>query len=95
MNIYFPALSSDFTAVLSVASCADTWKLFKAAKEEILLLMAMTEPDCPRLPTNEAIMIPILKTGEELPQVLLDMKAMQAFNWKSATILHDETLGIS
>lgn len=47
----------DFTAVLSVASCKDTWKIFQEAREESLLFLALTDPDCPRLPSTEAIMV--------------------------------------
>lgn len=54
--------------------------------------MAISESDCPRLPPNEAVTVPILKNGEELPQVLLDFRTAQIYKWKSALILYDSTL---
>lgn len=84
-------LKKDFTAVLSVANCEDTWNIFRDAQKESLLLMAMTEPDCPRLPYDEAIMIPMMTPGEELPQVILDAKAQHSVAWKSAVLLYDTT----
>lgn len=52
----------------------------------------MTEVDCPRLPTREAITVTYTEAGEELPQLLLDLRTENAFKWKSAVILHDDTL---
>ncbi|XP_026318935.1 ionotropic receptor 93a [Hyposmocoma kahamanoa] len=93
----FPSLitanaSIGFLAVFSIASCQDTWSLFSRAKEEELLLFALTEVDCPRLPTNIAITVTYADPGEELPQLILDLRTMNAFKWKSAVILHDDTL---
>ncbi|KAI8421917.1 hypothetical protein MSG28_009840, partial [Choristoneura fumiferana] len=33
-----------------------------------------------------------INPGQELPQLLLDLRTNKAFNWKSAIILHDDTL---
>lgn len=84
--------TTGFLAVFSIASCQDTWSLFSLAKEEELLLFALTEVDCPRLPTNIAITVTYADPGEELPQLILDLRTMNAFKWKSAVILHDDTL---
>ncbi|XP_059609151.1 ionotropic receptor 93a [Phlebotomus argentipes] len=84
-------LKKDYMAVLTVTNCDNTWKVFREARAETLLLMALTDPDCPRLPPEEAIMIPITSGGEELPQVLLDLKSSQALRWKSSIVLHDDT----
>nr|AXY83442.1 putative ionotropic receptor 16 [Conopomorpha sinensis] len=86
------SLKKDFLAVFSVASCKDTWDLFSRAEEEQLLLFALTEADCPRLPPDSAITITYMDPGQELPQILLDLRTSKAFNWKSAIILHDDTL---
>ncbi|KAL0880381.1 hypothetical protein ABMA27_002819 [Loxostege sticticalis] len=93
----FPSLitanaSIGFLAVFSVASCEDTWSLFSRTEKEELLLFALTEVDCPRLPTDSAITVTNVVPGEELPQILLDMRTEMAFKWKSAVILHDDTL---
>lgn len=80
-------------AVLSIASCEETWSLFTRAEEEELLLLALTEVDCPRLPINSAITVTFTEPGEELAQILLDLRTQKAFNWKSVVLLHDNTLG--
>nr|AXF48842.1 ionotropic receptor IR11 [Lobesia botrana] len=93
----FPSLitanaSIGFLAVFSIASCEDTWSLFARTEEEELLLFALTEVDCPRLPPDAAITVTHTDPGQELPQLLLDLRSTRAFNWKSAVILHDDTL---
>ncbi|KAJ8716806.1 hypothetical protein PYW07_003433 [Mythimna separata] len=86
------SLKKGFLAVFSIASCEDTWELFSRTEEEELLLFALTEVDCPRLPSHSAITATFADPGEELPQLLLDLRTSNAFQWKSAIILHDDTL---
>nr|XP_034828957.1 ionotropic receptor 93a [Maniola hyperantus] len=86
------SLKKGFLAVFSVASCEDTWSLFSRTEEEQLLLFALTEVDCPRLPSDSAITVTFADPGQELPQLLLDFRTRKAFHWKSAIILHDNTL---
>nr|QLI62100.1 ionotropic receptor 93a1 [Streltzoviella insularis] len=86
------SLKKGFLAVFSLASCEDTWSLFSRTQDEELLLFALTEVDCPRLPSNSAITVTYMDPGEELPQILLDLRIARAFKWKSAVILHDDTL---
>lgn len=76
--------------MLSIANCKDTWQVFEDSRPEAVLLIALTDPDCPRLPPDEAIMMPIMVLGEELPQVVLDMKSSKTLNVKSAVVLHDD-----
>ncbi|XP_022115142.2 ionotropic receptor 93a [Pieris rapae] len=85
-------LKKGFLAVFSVTSCEDTWSLFKRVQDEQMLLFALTEVDCPRLPSNAAITVTSSDPGEELPQIVLDLRTEKAFNWKSAILLHDNTL---
>ncbi|CAK1555259.1 unnamed protein product [Leptosia nina] len=85
-------LKKGFLAVFSVASCEDTWSLFKRVQDEQILLFALTEVDCPRLPTDLAITVTSSSAGEELSQMILDLRTERAFNWKSAILLHDDTL---
>ncbi|CAB3254947.1 unnamed protein product [Arctia plantaginis] len=85
-------LKRGFLAVFSVASCEDTWQLFSRTEEEDVLLFALTEVDCPRLPSRAAITVTYSDPGQELPQLLLDLRTSNAFQWKSAVILHDDTL---
>lgn len=101
----------DITAILSITSCEDTWRLFKAAQDENLLHMAISgeenvicfdgkmiilvlESDCPRLPTDQAVTVPLITAGEEMPQIVLDLRTFNAYRWKSAVIIYDETLGL-
>ncbi|XP_031629410.1 ionotropic receptor 93a isoform X2 [Contarinia nasturtii] len=82
--------NKDFTAIFSIASCTSTWEIFEHVQRERLLLMAITDPDCPRLPLHEALTIPRIKIGVELPQIILDIRTSHLVNWKTATILYDD-----
>ncbi|KAF7278271.1 hypothetical protein GWI33_008627 [Rhynchophorus ferrugineus] len=82
----------DLSAILSITSCANTWRLFKTAETENLLHMAISEQDCPRLPHNHAITIPIIEKGQETPQLLLDLRTMRIYQWKQMTIIYDNTI---
>lgn len=86
------SITAGFLAVFSIASCQDTWSLYSRAEEEDLLLFALTEADCPRLPVRSAVTVTYMDPGQELPQLLLDLRTRKAFKWKSAILLHDETL---
>nr|AMM70658.1 ionotropic receptor 93a [Heliconius melpomene rosina] len=86
------SLKKGYLAVFSVASCEGTWSLFQKTEEEQLLLFALTEVDCPRLPTDSAITVTYAAVGQELPQLFLDLRTQKGMNWKSAIILHDDTL---
>ncbi|CAG4935436.1 unnamed protein product [Parnassius apollo] len=81
-----------FLAIFSVASCEDTWSLFSRIDGEELLMFALTEADCPRLPVDSAITVTYTVAGQELPQLILDLRTMRALDWKSAVILHDDAL---
>lgn len=81
-----------YLAVFSVASCTDTWSLFRRTEDEQLLLFALTEVDCPRLPRDSSITVTHAVVGQELPQLFLDLRTQKAMFWKSAIILHDDTL---
>ncbi|KPI95866.1 Glutamate receptor delta-1 subunit [Papilio xuthus] len=86
------SLKKGFIAVFSVASCEDTWSLFSRTEEEELLLFALTEVDCPRLPVDRALTVTYTVPGQELAQLMLDLRTTKEINWKSAIILHDATL---
>lgn len=59
MNLFQFSLLNipDFTAVFSIASCSSTWEIFEHVRRERLLLLAITDPDCPRLPLHEALTV--------------------------------------
>lgn len=47
----------DFTAVFSITNCKNSWETFYSARNEKLLLIALTDSDCPRFPRNEGLMV--------------------------------------
>lgn len=57
IKISFCFYKLDLTAIFSIASCASTWETFEHVQRERLLLLAITEPDCPRLPLHEALTV--------------------------------------
>lgn len=79
---------------MSVASCRDTWRLHAAARADRVALLAVTGADCPRLPRGGSLAVPQVPRGEELPQLALDVRTSQAFDWKAAVVLHDDTLSM-
>lgn len=90
----FCTLISDFTVIFSIASCSATWDVFEQVQKERLLLIAITDPDCPRLPLHEALTIPRINVGIELPQIILDIRTSSSVNWRTATILYDDIFGL-
>uniref|UniRef100_A0A182NSU9 Ionotropic glutamate receptor C-terminal domain-containing protein n=1 Tax=Anopheles dirus TaxID=7168 RepID=A0A182NSU9_9DIPT len=91
-------LKRDFSAVLSVSSCKNTWEIYQEAVRERLVMLSITDPDCPRLPSGGAIMIPRSdgtdNAFEEVSQIILDMKSSRAIDWRTATLLYDQAFGI-
>lgn len=78
-------------AVLSIASCTNTWSIFRNAEDESILHLAITEADCPRLPFSEAITVPVVKGGGEFSQIILDLKTVHGINWKSVVLFYEST----
>ncbi|XP_055903819.1 ionotropic receptor 93a [Eupeodes corollae] len=85
-------LKKDFIAAITVMDCDRTWSFFEATQINSILLFAITDSDCARLPSDKALMIPIISKGEELPQLLLDIKVQNALKWKSCVLLLDKTI---
>uniref|UniRef100_A0A182QEU3 Ionotropic glutamate receptor C-terminal domain-containing protein n=1 Tax=Anopheles farauti TaxID=69004 RepID=A0A182QEU3_9DIPT len=87
-------LKRDFSAVLSVSNCKNTWEIYREAVRERLVMLSITDPDCPRLPSSSAIMIPrsdgSANSFEEVSQIILDMKSSRAIDWRTATLLYDQ-----
>ncbi|XP_053678178.1 ionotropic receptor 93a [Anopheles nili] len=87
-------LKRDFSAVLSVSNCKNTWEIYQEAVRERLVMMSITDPDCPRLPAHNAIMIPrsdgTSNSFDEVSQIILDMKGSRSINWRTATLLYDQ-----
>ncbi|XP_026467499.1 ionotropic receptor 93a-like [Ctenocephalides felis] len=86
-------LKRGFTAILSMANCHNTKLLHAAAAEEEILVMAITDADCARPPGDFGVLsVPLLEPGFEMAQILLDMRSGKGLDWKSANIIHDDTL---
>ncbi|KAH8382894.1 hypothetical protein KR009_005738 [Drosophila setifemur] len=85
-------LKKDFLAAITVTDCENTWNFYRATQETSVLLIAITDSDCPRLPLNRALMIPMVDHGDEFPQIILDAKVQQILNWKMAVVFVDQTI---
>ncbi|KAK0094418.1 hypothetical protein PV326_010921 [Microctonus aethiopoides] len=84
-------LARDYTILLSIASCSTTWNLFHRAKAEKLVHLAIN--DCPRLPIDESVSIPLVDPGDELPQVFYDLRISKKLKWSRAIIIYDDAFG--
>ncbi|KFB38903.1 AGAP000256-PA-like protein [Anopheles sinensis] len=91
-------LKRDFSAVISVTGCKNTWDIYQEAVRERLVMLSITDPDCPRLPIGNAIMIPrsdgTASAFEEVSQIILDMKSSRAIDWRTATLLYDQAFDV-
>ncbi|KAK9880274.1 hypothetical protein WA026_010147 [Henosepilachna vigintioctopunctata] len=83
----------DLFGIVAIASCENSWRLFEQADNVILPFIAVTDMDCPRLPTGKAISIPLLENGQEIPQLLLDLRTSGTLKWNSLILLHDSSIG--
>lgn len=78
-----------------MAPCDRTRELLVATRQQRVALLGATTPDCARLPPPAALAIPLLDPGQELPQLVLDMRTAKVFDWKSVVIIHDDTLSMN
>ncbi|XP_037810946.1 ionotropic receptor 93a [Lucilia sericata] len=85
-------LKKEFLAAMTVMDCETTWKFFETTRSSSVLLISITDSDCPRLPLNEAIMIPSVGISKEFPQMMLDAKVQKLLKWKTAIVMMDETI---
>nr|XP_012227959.1 PREDICTED: uncharacterized protein LOC105675403 isoform X2 [Linepithema humile] len=81
----------DYTVLLSVATCYQTWSLHDVARKEELVHLAITNQDCPRFSDSEGVIIPLIPMGDELSQIFFDIRTADALFWNSVNILHDDT----
>lgn len=77
---------------MSVTSCPATWELAGYGDEGPLVL-AVTEADCPRLPSQRGVTVPLVSGGGELSQILLDLRTLHAVEWTQAALLYDSSVG--
>ncbi|XP_055387982.1 ionotropic receptor 93a [Condylostylus longicornis] len=85
-------LKKDFIAAITVSDCQKTWSFFESAEINSILLLAVTEVDCPRLPIDQALMIPLTTRGIDIAQMILDIKTQRILKWKSAALIYDESI---
>ncbi|XP_034948501.1 ionotropic receptor 93a [Chelonus insularis] len=85
-------LARDYTIILSVATCSTTWRLFRRARKEKLVHLALTDSNCPRLPNDGGISIPLIQPGKELPQIFYDLRNFQQLKWNQVHIIYDEVV---
>ncbi|XP_072742853.1 ionotropic receptor 93a isoform X1 [Anoplolepis gracilipes] len=79
----------DYTVLLSVATCSQTWSLHNAARKDDIVHLAITEQDCPRL--LEGVSVPLIPPGKELSQIFFDIRMADALLWNNINVLHDDT----
>ncbi|XP_065204300.1 ionotropic receptor 93a-like [Planococcus citri] len=85
-------LTKELTAILAIGNCRDIWNLYNNAEDKDIMYLAITDNQCKRLPANEAITIPLASDGSELPQLIIDLQQSKAVNWKTATLIHDDSI---
>ncbi|XP_065210970.1 ionotropic receptor 93a-like isoform X2 [Planococcus citri] len=85
-------LTKELTAILAIGNCHDIWNLHNNAEDKDIMYLAITDNQCKRLPVNEAITIPLASDGSELPQLIIDLQQSKAVNWKTATLIHDDSI---
>ncbi|XP_050459393.1 ionotropic receptor 93a-like [Cataglyphis hispanica] len=81
----------DYTVLLSVVTCHQTWSLHNIARKDEIVHLAIIEQDCPRLPDSEGVSVPLIPPGKELSQMFLDIRMADALLWNNVNILHDDT----
>lgn len=50
----------------------------------------MTGNNCPRITRWAVLMVPVMKAGEELPQIFTDLRLSETLDWKEAIIIAEE-----
>ncbi|XKL59990.1 hypothetical protein PGB90_001006 [Kerria lacca] len=89
MNI---KVTKELTTILAIGTCADIWNMYNNAEDKDIMYLIITENKCKRLPINEAITIPLINEGFELPQLIIDLLFTKAITWTTAVILYDESI---
>ncbi|XP_011501036.1 PREDICTED: glutamate receptor ionotropic, delta-1, partial [Ceratosolen solmsi marchali] len=84
-------LKQDYTILFSIASCQVTWQLLERAQKEKLVYVAITDPDCPRLPKDAGVSLSLIVPGQELPQIFLDLRTTGVLSWPKVNFIHDDT----
>ncbi|XP_053594782.1 ionotropic receptor 93a isoform X3 [Microplitis demolitor] len=51
------------------------------------------DKDCPRIPADKGISIPLIDVGEELPQIFYDLRMSRGLDWNRVNFIHDDAYG--
>ncbi|XP_021926549.1 ionotropic receptor 93a [Zootermopsis nevadensis] len=86
------AVEKDITALFSILSCDDTWKIYRRYQDYHLLHLAITEADCPRLPRDDGLTVPLVAVNRVASQLMLDIKMSQLASWTTSILIYDESV---
>nr|WVD93703.1 ionotropic receptor 93a [Graphosoma rubrolineatum] len=85
-------IKDDVTAIFSIINCEDTWDLFLEQQETSILFITITEPNCPRLPKEFGITIPLYEPGLEFSQILIDLRTEDFLEWETVNLIFDNSI---
>ncbi|EFX89958.1 hypothetical protein DAPPUDRAFT_309629 [Daphnia pulex] len=83
-------LPSNINAVLSILPCDVLTRFDKNLASLPILHIAITSDNCPRITRWAVLMVPVVKTGAELPQIFTDLRLSDTLNWKEAVVIAEE-----
>ncbi|XP_024083704.1 ionotropic receptor 93a isoform X2 [Cimex lectularius] len=87
------SLKHDTTAVLSITSCKDLWNFYQSqGKDNGILYLSFTDPNCPRLPAHVGLTLPLHRVGKEISQILLDLRSQKILDWRNTAVIYDDTI---
>ncbi|CAH1400392.1 unnamed protein product, partial [Nezara viridula] len=85
-------IKDDVTAIFSIIHCEDIWDLFLEQQETSILFIAITESNCPRLPKDFGITIPLYEPGLEFSQILIDLRTEDFLEWEVVNLIFDDSI---
>lgn len=57
-------------------------------------IFSMTGDNCPRISRWLVLMMPFVKTGNELPQIFTDLRMSDTLQWQEAVVIGEEHISI-
>lgn len=52
-----------------------------------------SEADCPRLPRDDGLTVPLVAVNRVASQLMLDIKMSQLASWTTSILIYDESVG--
>lgn len=83
--------AKDVLAAITIMNCENTWNFFRGNQKASILLISLTDAECPRLPMQQSVMVPSVQLNKEFPQLVLDAKMQNVLRWKTAIVIMDES----